>query len=642
MDRTAWIAIILSVCGLFAWEWYYQRVYGEQLRRQQSAQLEAVKAADAETLGSEEASSPAASSSPDGMENVAASLVQGELETSEAEAEDMAFARPVADAGDQTAGEIADGAPDSSNVPLTPKLQEFRCEDLLFGLTNAGGGISRVELLKHTIQDDTFVTVNRFGTVPIGAVGMKPGEFEAAPYDMQVDEAGRRVVFHRKMSGGLTVEKMFELPPTEAAGAAAHTVRISLTFTNSGTERLRNDGYYVNLGSIAPVHELDLSMYSGFDFYSLGKDRFIDVNWFQPSRIPLLGIQTRGARPEFVEDVPSLSWGAVKNQYFCSLLTVDSQDGDGVWAKRFEVALDPSSGKTHPAISGALRLPGFDLAPGESVTRHLTLYTGPNRYDWLKSLGASQEVVLRYGIFKPVSLALLVALEVLHNFLAGSYALAIIALTVVIKMILWPLQNKATKSMRRMAALSPKMTELREKYKDDPTRMNQELMQLYKDYGVNPFGGCLPMLIQIPIFFGFYSMLRSSVELRNSSFLWVNDLSQPDTVFTLFGLLPINPLPLLMAATMYWQMQITPKTADNVQQRIFLFMPLIFLFFCYNFASALALYWTVSNLISIVQLYMTRNQPIPAMHKLEKKEKPAPDLGMGLGRRKPRKPGGKR
>jgi YidC/Oxa1 family membrane protein insertase len=122
--------------------------------------------------------------------------------------------------------------------------------------------------------------------------------------------------------------------------------------------------------------------------------------------------------------------------------------------------------------------------------------------------------------------------------------------------------------------------------------------------------------VQIPIFFGFYNMLGKAVELRNSKFLWVHDLSQPDTIWHLpFGGYPLNVLPLLMAGTMLWQMSLSPKSGDPMQQKIFMFMPLIFIAFCYNFASALALYWTVQNLFSVVQLYATRNQAAPTLQK---------------------------
>lgn len=639
MDRTAWIAIILSICGLFAWQWYYQREYAESLRQQ--AEQASTKPPSAQI------SKPAATNQDS---NTSADIEQAfsatdttskatDLPSNPERAGDVDIALPVEENTDT--GATGEGDNDAAESTSPVRDTEFRSDDLLFGLTNIGGGISRVELLGHTVSEDTFVTINKFGKTPIGAVGMRPGEFEAGYYDMSVDKSRRQVIFHRESESGLRIEKVFSLPADDAKNAAMHTVQLTITFANAGEKRLRNKSYYVNLGSLAPVHELDLSLYSGFDYFSQGKDRFIDVNWFQASRVPLLGFQIRAARPEFLEEAPGLTWGAVKNQYFSTVLSIDDRDGIGVWAKRFEVSLNEKSEKTHPAIAAALKLPGFDLAPGEKVTRTFTLYVGPNRYSWLKTLGAGQEVVLRYGIFKPVSLALLSGLEIFHNVLAGSYALAIIMLTLAIKLALWPLQNKATKSMRRMAALSPKMTELREKYKDDPTRMNQELMKLYKDYGVNPFGGCLPMLIQIPIFFGFYSMLRSSVELRNSSFLWISDLSQPDTIFHLFGMIPINPLPLIMAATMFWQMRITPKTGDSVQQRIFLFMPLIFLVFCYNFAAALSLYWTVSNLFSIVQLYLTRDQPMPAMRKVENAAIDNPALGMKQSRKKASKRGGR-
>jgi YidC/Oxa1 family membrane protein insertase len=147
--------------------------------------------------------------------------------------------------------------------------------------------------------------------------------------------------------------------------------------------------------------------------------------------------------------------------------------------------------------------------------------------------------------------------------------------------------------------------------------MNQELMKLYKQYGINPVGGCLPMMIQIPIFFGLFKMLGQAVELRNAKFLWVKDLSQPDTIahLPLLGW-PVNIIPLCMAATQIWLMAMTPKTGDPTQRRIMMFTPLIFLFICYNFAAALALYYTAQNLFSILQFYQNKRQPMPTLEKV--------------------------
>jgi YidC/Oxa1 family membrane protein insertase len=214
--------------------------------------------------------------------------------------------------------------------------------------------------------------------------------------------------------------------------------------------------------------------------------------------------------------------------------------------------------------------------------------------------------MLDFGWFGIVSRILLASMNGLKGVL-GSYAAAIIVLTLLIKTLMWPMQNKATASMKRMQDLQPKMTALREKYGDDPQKLNIEMMGLYKKHGINPLAGCLPMFVQIPIFFGFYNMLGKAVELRNSSFLWVHDLSQADTVAVVAGF-PVNVLPILMAGTMFYQMQLTPKTGDPMQQRIFTFMPLMFVMFCYNYASALALYWTVQNVFTIVQLLVTNRR----------------------------------
>ena len=197
-------------------------------------------------------------------------------------------------------------------------------------------------------------------------------------------------------------------------------------------------------------------------------------------------------------------------------------------------------------------MPGLKIEPGQTDSARFEIYLGPKLYHRLATLPHNEAEVMEFGIFKIVCQALLNALNTLHGVI-GNYAAAILALTVIIKLLLWPIQNKANRSMRQMSVLSPKIQELREKYKDDPTRMNQEVMKLYKQYGINPVGGCLPMVIQIPIFFGLFTMLRQAVELRNAHFLWIHDLSQPDTVAHLPVLdWPLNVLPLLMAATNVW------------------------------------------------------------------------------------------
>jgi len=363
-----------------------------------------------------------------------------------------------------------------------------------------------------------------------------------------------------------------------------------------------------------PIHRTDRIFATQFDWYRDGKFNSIAVNYFDPGK--LFGLfQTSTAKDSYIVTAEKILWAGVSNQYFATILSPQDTTGQQVWAVPLNI---PSEDGQVPikGILGAIEIPGFSLQPGEtrSVTFHI--YAGPKEFNRLSKLPNDLADIMNFGWAKWVSEVLLTVMNTLHAWV-HSYALAIIIMTIIIRSLLWPLQNAATKSMRKMSKLSPIMNELREKYKDDPQRMNQETMKLYKDYGVNPFGGCLPMLVQIPIFFGFYGMLDKAIELRNSSFLWVRDLSQPDTVFHIANI-PINILPLVMAGTQLWQMSITPKTGDPAQQRMFLFMPLIFLFICYNYASGLALYWTVQNLFFVAQMYLTRKQADAPLVKVPK------------------------
>jgi len=194
-----------------------------------------------------------------------------------------------------------------------------------------------------------------------------------------------------------------------------------------------------------------------------------------------------------------------------------------------------------------------------------------------------------------------------------NYGLAIIILTVFIKIILWPLGQKSYKSMNDMKKLQPIIAEFREKYKGDKQKMNQEMMALYKTYKINPMGGCLPMIAQIPVFFALYRMLYEAIELRHAPFFgWINDLSAPDRLFRFDFAIPLMQPPygipvltIIMGASMLLQQKMTPAAGDPMQQKMMMLMPLVFTFIFINFSSGLVLYWLVNNIISIAQQYFT-------------------------------------
>jgi len=265
------------------------------------------------------------------------------------------------------------------------------------------------------------------------------------------------------------------------------------------------------------------------------------------------------------------------------------------------------------------------LAPGQTIDRSLTIYAGPKEYRTVNKVGLQfhndLEAVMGYSGFFPGFFAksLLVSMNGLHS-LGLPYAAAIIAITVIIKLLFWPLTQASTRSMKRMQALQPQIKAVQEKYKDDPMKAQRKVMEIWKENKISPLGGCLPMFLQLPVFIGFYRMIQSAIELRGAQFLWVCDLSRPDTLFVIPGLgfvpfigipnvgLPINPLPLIMGVTMLWQARLTPPSPgmDPSQQKIMKYMPLMFLFILYNFSAGLTLYWTVQNLLTIAQTKLTR------------------------------------
>ena len=447
---------------------------------------------------------------------------------------------------------------------------------------------------------------------------------------MVIDSANGTATFDRTDSRQMQITKKFTIPQSKDLDKD-YIATLEVTFTNHGAQPVVMPAYFVYTGSAAPVHQLDQPRYTGFTWAG-GKFRDASsfcrrlVCGFIPSafyhRLPGRHRVGRGRGPVFHHHGHAAGHGE-------GSAAPVKQRGNSVWTRRFAIT-DAAWKESGRATEGSTRqrdgqwmalsaCPPSRWNPAKPSRRgSASMPVRGRAWTRLRLMPDGEADVMNYGWFAPgqqsaAGVHELVAREVILD----NYAWAIIVLTLVIKCILWPMQNKATQSMKRMQLLTPKMTELKEKYKDDPTRMNTELMKLYKTYGVNPLGGCLPMMIQLPVFWGFYSVLGSAVELRNSKFFWVHDLSQPDTVFHLPGLgYPVNVLPLLMAVTMLWQMRISPKSGDPSQQKMFMFMPLIFIAFCYNYASALALYWTVQNLFSVAQLYLTRNQAPPTLQKI--------------------------
>jgi YidC/Oxa1 family membrane protein insertase len=293
-----------------------------------------------------------------------------------------------------------------------------------------------------------------------------------------------------------------------------------------------------------------------------------------------------------------IAWEAFSGRYFLAAMVPQAPPENSLraWAKR-----------TEQTVEGQVLFP-----PGQLST-HVDLYVGPKDIDLLEAAGHGLRRGVDLGWFTFVALPMLQGLRFLTRFTAN-YGVSIIVLTVIVKLLFYPLTKKSFESMRAMQALQPEMAKIRERLKDKPEEMNREVMELYKRHKVNPLGGCLPMLLQLPVFIGLYSALQNAIELRHAPFIgWITDLSAPDRL----GSMPlpfveppgIPVLTLLMGGSMFVQQWMTPSAADPAQQRVMMIMPLMFTFMFINFPAGLTLYWLVNNVLTIAQQYVMMRAP---------------------------------
>jgi YidC/Oxa1 family membrane protein insertase len=295
----------------------------------------------------------------------------------------------------------------------------------------------------------------------------------------------------------------------------------------------------------------------------------------------------------------TIQWAGFADKYFLNAILSDKNSIASVDLKK------NAAGFFESVISS----PQFTVNPGQSTAFTYGLFVGPKDIDILKAQGNSLEQSLDLGWFTVIAKPLLYTLKFFYRYV-GNYGIAIIIITIILKALFFPLTHKSYKSMKGMQKIQPEMTKLREKYKDDRDAMNKAVMELYREHKVNPMGGCLPMVVQIPVFFALYKSLMFSIELRHAPFmLWITDLAGPDNLFGELLHIPfvIGPLPLLMGASMFVQQKMTPSQMDPLQQKMMLALPVVFTFMFLSFPSGLVLYWLVNNVLTIgQQMYINK------------------------------------
>ncbi len=488
----------------------------------------------------------------------------------------------------------------------------LRDDEVEMTLSSKGGTILRTTLAgyRQTVEKDSPDIVLDSAGAPILALEGVPGLGVRADFTL-VSSSETGAVFTAKAASGLSVRRTIALLPN-------YQVAVTDTIANEADAPVALENQAVSMGEIHRIEQNKLNMLS-VDALSAVTDKHGSYDkvfhWEKKGGVAsvLTGRSGGGCSsapnaellPESASTTVSgpQAWVALKSRFFAQVLTSSAPNAG------YRVGVRRASGGGALRIvkvDGAMLFPAAVIQPGATLERGYSLYIGPKKFSILRKFGPKSGDIMDFGTWKYICIAVLGLLNVLfavfHN-----YGVAIILITVLVRIAFWPLTHKSTESMKKMQEIQPLLKEVQAKFKDDPQKLMQEQQAIYREHKVNPMSSCLPMLIQIPFFIAIFFVLRSAVELRFAPFLWIRDLSDQENLFPGLLPLPINILPIIMAATMFLQSKLTPSMGDASQQKMMMFMmPAMMLVMFYTMPSALVLYWSVSQILAIVQLWRQR------------------------------------
>ena len=459
------------------------------------------------------------------------------------------------------------------------KLSENGAGITSFVLKNYREAVQKDSPLKELLPQD-----NPFDTVLVGFAGKSLPGLDRAVFStnayvetVNVRDSAREITFSWKSDLGVVVEKTYKFSPD------SYLIGLDIAIKNGSAQTIQ-DKLFVALTSTLPN---DARMY-GFE----GPSALIDKDL---EEVKIKDIADQNTYPGNVK------WVALQDRYFM-MSVIPEEVGEA--SMRLYL-------KGDDLIEAQYALPDSAIGPGTQHTYKYSLFFGPKSMQILGTVGHSLNKALDFGMFDILAKPCVWLMNKLYSVIPN-YGIAIIVLTIMIKGVLWPLGSKSYKSMSEMKKIQPLMKEIREKHKNDKKKMNEEVMSLYRTYKINPLGGCLPMVVQLPVFFALYRMLYQAIELRHAPFfLWIDDLSAPDRLFRFdISSIPfmeppygIPVLTIIMGATMLLQQKMSPPMGDPTQAKMMMFMPLIFTVIFINFSAGLVLYWLVNNVLSISQQY---------------------------------------
>jgi YidC/Oxa1 family membrane protein insertase len=485
-------------------------------------------------------------------------------------------------------------APDSAVVLQTPGFDTLSINTPLYSATISEKNAAIVGFLLHNYKEsmepgspnkNLISENNPSGTAILGFSGKDVSGISAAIFttdvtdkSIDVKDGVRSISFFWKSGAGILVEKKYSFNPD------TYKIKLDVMIKNSSDQPF-DENLTLSIVNAPPGDTQQFSFEGPFAFIN-GK----------LEEMPVKDLDEKNTQ------IGEVAWAGLGEQYFMTTVLPEKTATATVLLKQNEKTklLEVQYVQETPV-----------LLPSTQKEFQFSLYLGPKRMSSLKAAGGNLDQAINFGFFDILAKPCLWLMNTIHDRWIPNYGVAIILLTILFKIIFWPLGSKSYKSMAEMKKLQPLMTEIREKYKNDKKKMNEEVMGLYKTYKVNPMSGCLPMLVQIPVFFAFYRMLYGSIELRHAPFFgWITDLSAPDRLFSFDFTIPLMTPPygipvltIIMGATMFLQQKLSPPPGDPTQARIMMLMPLIFTFIFINFPAGLVLYWLVNNVLSISQQY---------------------------------------
>jgi YidC/Oxa1 family membrane protein insertase len=543
MDKKTIIAIALSIAILFAWDYFVLKPQRLKNVKPQTTQELPVKSSPAPSFPKTEPVSPASAAStlsaPEEFIFTITPLFEAKWSTKGAKLVSLKLKK---------FNEFAQ-KPNPSIMELVKRIfgegtSQVKSPELVQAIKTPMPGVFVTD---GASDENLMFSANRAGII-------------------KVDKEAVTLTFDTLISEGISLRKTFTVDPK------TYFIEYKNTVVNS-TDQPKSLGLNVTLTALYPVNgELSKMTFNGPALLN-GKH----LEEFKISKIKEPG--------QFRPFSGSIRWFGYEDTYFLNVIVPINSPEASLNISRLDDSFIASSYSQQ-----------YEIEPGKTVEQDLGMYIGPKEYNSLKMYTKyGLNTALSFGFFDIAAKPLLISMNWINKYV-GSYGWSIIILTFIIKIILYPLSLKSFKSMKGLQKIQPLMKEIQEKYKDDRQRQNQELMKLYKDHKINPMGGCLPLVLQIPILFALYRVFQSAIELRQTPFhivgTWLPDLSAPD---------PYLITPLLMGASWFVQQKMTPTPGDAMQQKIMMMMPLIFTFMFLTFPSGLVIYWLISNILSIIQ-----------------------------------------